>query len=828
MPSADSLPSSDTDIAIVGLAGRFPGARTPEQLWGNVAAGVESILPLTQADLRKAGVAAAVMNDPDYVAAAAQLDGVGEFDAEFFGCSPADAAMLDPQHRHFLECAWEAMEDAGHVPGRFQGTVGVYAGCGLNSYFLFNLLTNPDLATAAGLLGPRQPDLDKDALTTRVSTLLGLTGPSLGVQTACSTSLVAVHVACQQLLGRECDLALAGGVTIELPHGVGYRYNEGEILSPDGHCRAFDADASGTVFGSGVGIAVLRRMRDAVAAGDHIYAVVKGSAINNDGYAKVGYLAPSVDGQAAVVREALGISGVPADRIGYLEAHGTGTPVGDPIEIAALTQAYRASTERSGFCAIGSLKTNIGHLDTAAGIAGLMKAVKALEHRQLPPSLHFARPNPAIDFTSTPFAVNTALRPWPAPLDGPRCAAVNSLGVGGTNAHVILEEAPPLDAGGASGSAYLLVLSARTREALDSACTNLAAHLAAHPSLHVADVAFTLQTGRRAFDHRRVVAVSGVADAVSALTDLGRTGAETKARPAAPAVVFVFPDGGATHHEVGAGLFEEEPAFRAAVTRCVDAVRAAGGPGLSALPYATADAARPASTPGPVGSALAAFIADYALVRMYESWGLIPDALLGEGVGAYLAAHEAGVMSLEDALAMTRQRGAIPEGPSASFADVMASVTLRPPSRPVVSSITGEWGGVEMATADYWVRQASAPARDAEAVRCVASGREVVFMAMGDERGSSKLVLEAARFAPVVRPIPRRDEPQSDLVAALLALGALWVAGADVRWDALHHGRPRRRVPLPTYPFARTRHWVEPGRPGASAPVELQRGRADA
>jgi acyl transferase domain-containing protein len=275
MSSAASVPSSDTDIAIVGLAGRFPGARTPEQLWVNVAAGVESICPLTPAELRQAGVAAAVAADPDYVAAAALLAGVDEFDAEFFGCSPADAAMLDPQHRHFLQCAWEAMEDAGHVPGRFQGRVGVYAGCGLNSYFLFNLLTNPDLAAEAGLLGPRQPDLDKDALTTRVSTLLGLTGPSLGVQTACSTSLVAVHVACQQLLGRECDLALAGGVTIELPHGVGYRYHEGEILSPDGHCRAFDADARGTVFGSGVGIAVLRRLPDAVEAGDHIYAVVK-------------------------------------------------------------------------------------------------------------------------------------------------------------------------------------------------------------------------------------------------------------------------------------------------------------------------------------------------------------------------------------------------------------------------------------------------------------------------------------------------------------------------------------------------------------------------
>jgi acyl transferase domain-containing protein len=511
---------SDTDVAVIGMAGRFPGALTVDAFWANIAAGVESIGRLAPAALREAGVPEALLTDPAYVPVAAPLDGVECFDAGFFGLSDDEAVVLDPQHRHFLECTWEAIEDAGYVPERLAGRVGVYAGCGMASYVMVNLRSHPAIAAREGLTQPRHRGSDKDALSARVSTLFGFSGPSVGIQTACSTSLVAAHVACQQLLAGDCDVALAGGVTIELPHGVGYLYADGEILSPDGHCRAFDAAARGTVFGSGVGVVVLRRLADAEADGDHVYAVIKGSAVNNDGSAKVGYLAPSVDGQAAAVREALGVSAVDVERIGYIEAHGTGTPVGDPIEVAALTQAFRGSTARAGFCALGSVKTNIGHLDTAAGIAGLIKTVKALEHRLLPPTLHFTRPNPALELARTPFVVEAAPRPWPAPPDGPRAAGVNSLGVGGTNAHVILQEAPPVAAdAGTDAGPQLLVVSARTPDALGIAVSRLADWLERRPHLRLPDVAATLQAGRREFPCRRAVCVESLAEAVVALRD---------------------------------------------------------------------------------------------------------------------------------------------------------------------------------------------------------------------------------------------------------------------------------------------------------------------
>ena len=376
-------------IAIVGMAGRFPGARNIREFWQNLHDGVESIRDLSDSELRSAGATAEELANPEYVKRASVLDDVPLFDASFFGFSPRDASIMDPQHRHFLECAWEALEDAGHPPKQFDGSVGIFAGSGMNTYLIYNLLANRRLLESAGLFQLKQTGNDKDVLATRVSYQLDLRGPSINVQTACSTSLVAIHLACQSLLNFECDMALAGGVTIEIPHGLGYIYREGEILSRDGRCRSFDASSSGTVFGSGLGIVVLRRLEDALADRDNIRAVILGSAINNDGARKVGYLAPSVEGQAEVIAEALEFAGVGADEISYVEAHGTGTVVGDPIEVRALTKAFRKTSARSAYCGIGSLKTNVGHLDAAAGVAGLMKTVLALEHAQLPASLHF-------------------------------------------------------------------------------------------------------------------------------------------------------------------------------------------------------------------------------------------------------------------------------------------------------------------------------------------------------------------------------------------------------------------------------------------------------
>ncbi|MFP2899432.1 type I polyketide synthase, partial [Corallococcus sp. 4LFB] len=482
------------DVAIVGMAARLPGAKDVDQFWKNLCDGVESIRVFSDEELLAAGVDPAALKDPNYVRASPVLDDIESFDASFFNFSPLEAKVMDPQRRLFLESCWHALEDAGYTPEGFAGTIGVYAGAGLNTYLLQNVLGDEALVRNVGLQQLLIAS-DKDFLPTHVSYKLNLTGPSVNVNTACSTSLVALHFARQALILGECDMALAGGVSLNVPHLAGYHHVQDSILSPDGHCRAFDAQARGTLWGNGSGVVVLKRLADALADGDDIRAVIKGSAINNDGSTKVGYTAPSVEGQAKVIVQALATSDVAPESISYVEAHGTGTEVGDPIELAALTQAFRLHTDRKGFCAIGSVKTNIGHLNAAAGVAGLIKVVRALEERKLPPSLHFQTPNPKIDFDNSPFFVNTALTDWKRG-ETPLRAGMSSLGIGGTNAHVILEEAPARPARKEdSQDEQLLVLSARSPEALDRVTVLLADHLEAHPELSLRDVAFTLQRG---------------------------------------------------------------------------------------------------------------------------------------------------------------------------------------------------------------------------------------------------------------------------------------------------------------------------------------------
>ncbi|MFL5663135.1 MAG: type I polyketide synthase, partial [Ktedonobacteraceae bacterium] len=439
---------SGYQVAVVGMAGRFPGAGNVDEFWQNLRNGVESTTFFSDEELLEAGIDPALLQDPHYVKAKPMLKDSDLFDATFFGFTPREAELMDPQHRVFLECVWEALEDACYDPERFTGRIGLYAGQNMNSYLLFNLYPHQELLEQVGAFRIMIAN-DKDHLTTQTSYKLNLKGPSVTVQTACSTSLVAVHLACQNLLSGECDMALAGGVSVTVPQKTGYMYQEGGKASPDGHCRAFDAQAQGTVFGNGVGVVVLKRLEDALAAGDQVYAVIKGSAINNDGSAKVGYTAPSIEGQAEVIAEALAVAGVEPESISYIETHGTGTPLGDPIELAALSKAFQPFTAQTGFCAIGSVKTNVGHLNAAAGVTGLIKTVLALKHRELPPSLHFQTPNARIDFAHSPFYVNTQLRPWQAQGEGPLRAGVSSFGIGGTNAHVVLEEAPPREPSGA-------------------------------------------------------------------------------------------------------------------------------------------------------------------------------------------------------------------------------------------------------------------------------------------------------------------------------------------------------------------------------------------
>jgi acyl transferase domain-containing protein len=659
-------------IAIVGMACRFPGANTPDEFWANLVEGREARAELTDDALRAAGVRESLIRDPSYVKSAMPLAGVDQFDAGFFGFSPRDAAIMDPQHRHFLECSWEALEHAGYDPERFDGSIGVFGGSGHNAYLHLNLLGNRALEEQVGHFLLRHTGNDKDFLATRVSYAMNLRGPSVNVQTACSTSLVAVHLAVSSLLSLECDIALAGGVTIEMPLGHGYLFRDGEILSPDGRCRPFDQSAAGTVFGSGVGLVVLRRLDDALAAGDTIHAVILGSAVNNDGAAKLSYLAPSVDGQAAAIREALVVADVDPATVSFIECHGTGTKLGDAIEIAALRQAYGSSVG-GGECVLGSVKANVGHLDTAAGVAGLIKTVLAMRHRTIPGTLHFRAPNEHVVAHAPPFAVRHEASRWDPP-ERMR-AGVNSLGVGGTNAHVLLESPPAAARTAADRDVQLLPISARSPSALRQRVEDLRTALSdtAHA---LPDIAWTLQQGRHHFDHRAVVAVTGLAEAQQALGELasriGDVGA--KALPDVTGVSMLFSGGGAGHAGMGRELHESEPAYRKAIDRVCAIAR-----DRSLLDYDLRRLLTDPHSPDaahierPTRGLPALFATQYACAQLWESFGVLPTAVIGHSVGEYAAACVAGVLSVEDALTVVVRRAQLFETlPPGSMLSVLA------------------------------------------------------------------------------------------------------------------------------------------------------------
>ncbi|HEV8183195.1 MAG TPA: SDR family NAD(P)-dependent oxidoreductase, partial [Candidatus Angelobacter sp.] len=643
-----------SDIAVIGMNCRVPGAKSPEEFWENLKAGKESIVFFDDKELRAAGVPQETLDDPDYVKARATLDNIDLFDAAFFGFSPREAESLDPQHRLFLECAWELLERAGHGAPGSEELVGVYAGIGTNNY-VAGVLSHDGLAESLGRFSISMAN-DKDFLATNVSYKLNLKGPSVTVQTACSTSLVAVHAACQSIFSGECDMALAGGVSLDVPQKSGYPHKEGDILSPDGHCRAFDAKAQGTVPGSGVGVVLLKRLEDALADGDYVHAVIRGSAINNDGSAKVGYTAPSIEGQARVIRAAQALAEVEAESISYVEAHGTGTSIGDPIEIAALTEAFRSSTEKKRFCAIGSVKTNLGHLNTAAGVVGLIKTILSLEHRQIPPSLHFDAPNPKIDFDGSPVYVNKKLQDWTGPL--PLRAGVSSFGMGGTNAHVVLEEATERSLSNKSGPS-LLVLSAKTAGALKNAGINLAGHLKKHEDACLADVAYTLQTGRKNFAHRQAIVCEDREQAIRALEGIDPEFVRNGVAPQSePGVVFMFPGQGSQFIDMGRRLYESESAFRKIVDECSERLKPVLGLDLRHIMYPAEDqrenAAEQLRQTGITQPAT--FVIEYALARLWMKWGVQPQAMIGHSLGEYVAATIAGVITEEDALNLVAAR----------------------------------------------------------------------------------------------------------------------------------------------------------------------------
>ncbi len=655
-------------IAIVAMAGRFPGASTVEAFWDNLCAGRDSVSRFA-ADELDAGIPDAQRADPAYVPARGVFDDVDKFDAAFFGISPKEAELMDPQQRIFLELCWECIERAGHVPDATTEPVGVFAGMYNASYYQRNVLAHPDLVDKLGAFQVMLGN-EKDYIATRVAHKLNLTGPAVSVHTACSTSLVAISQAIDSLRAGRCSMALAGGIAVTCPVRSGHVYQEGGMLSADGHTRSFDADASGTVFSDGAAVVLLKRLSDAIADGNPIHAVVRGAAVNNDGGQKASFTAPSSEGQAAVIAMAHADAGVEARSIGYVEAHGTATPMGDPIEIEGLTRAFRQSTDDTDFCVVGSVKSNVGHLLMAAGAAGVIKTAYALRERCLPPTAHFRHPNPVIDFARTPFRVSGELAPWNALEGQPRRAGVSSFGVGGTNAHVVMEEAPAVAPSDPGDGPQVLTLSARTPVALGEAVARLADHLEREPALNVADVAWTLAVGRKAFPHRIAVAAASAADAVVLLRSADVSANASKSRPVQAAdVVFMFPGQGCQYAGMGRALYAAEPAFRAAFDDCAQVLDVELGQDLRALVFGDdADALLPTAIMQP-----AIFSIEYALARWWMSHGVVPTAMVGHSVGEFVAATLAGVFSLPDALRLVARRGRLMQ---AQPAGAMLSVRL--------------------------------------------------------------------------------------------------------------------------------------------------------
>src|SRR3984957_13952405 len=643
-------------IAVIGMRGRFPGANDLDTYWKNLAEGVESISILSQQDMRASGIPDHISRLPGYVNASPMLDGIDQFDAQFFGFSARDAALTDPQHRLFLETAWEVLEDAGYDPETFPGPIGVFGGSEMSTY-LYHLYQNQDaLKYIDGM--QLMVTNDKDHLCTQVSYRLNLRGPSVAVQTTCSTSLVAISLACESLHHHRCDMALAGGVTVRVPQRGGYYYAPGSILSPDGHCRPFDVNAQGTIVGSGVGIVALRRLADALAERDNIRAVIIGTGINNDGNDKVGYTAPSSRGQSGAIRAALRMSGVSPDSIGYVEAHGTGTILGDPIEISALTEVFRDSTKRRGFCCIGSVKSNFGHLSCAAGVAGLIKTILSLEHGAIPPTVHFTAPNPAIDLAAGPFYVTRKLSPWER--NGkPRRAGVSSFGVGGTNAHLVVEEAPGRAPSKPSRSFQLLTLSARSAAGLNRMAKRLADHLETHPEIALSDAAATLHVGRRSFRFRRAVMVAAD-DRNRAIASLREPhAAHAEAALEERSVIFMFPGQGSQHPGMAEDLYCAEPLVRSIIDRCAQILEVHLQADLRSFIFPPAKKQKSAAETlkDTKWAQPALFMVSYALASLWQSWGIQPAVMIGHSIGEYVAATLAGVLNLEDALTIVSRRG---------------------------------------------------------------------------------------------------------------------------------------------------------------------------
>lgn len=885
---------ADRDIAIVGMALKVPGASDPDQFWENLRTGKESISRFERHEL----AFPEEFDRPDFVPVKGIIEDIDKFDAAFFGILPKDAKIMDPQQRIFLELAWEAMERAGYQPDNHSERIGVYAGAYFDSYLLANLCTDQEFLSdliPQIQVGSLQTELgnDKDYLATRVAFKLNLRGPAMTLQTACSTSAVAIAEACRSIRDGVCDMALAGGVTVTLPYKRGYFYTEQGMLSGDGHCRAFDEKASGTVFANGAGVVMLKRLSDAVRDRDHIHAVIRGTGINNDGGVKHSYTAPSVDGQVGVIHMAHEDAGIDPCTIGAIEAHGTGTPLGDPIEVTALTKAFReAGVSKNQFCSIGSLKTNVGHLDVASGVCGVIKATLSLEKEELPPLLHFEKPNPKIDFADSPFYPGAKLQEWKTKEgDEPRRAGVSSFGVGGTNVHIVLEEAPAIESEPSARDAQLFLLSARTEAALEKAAENLAGFAETAPAnADPADVAWTLAIGRKPFRHRRAVVATGFEDLREQLSKRAAPGIADQSNPA---VNFMFPGQGSQHINMARSLYESEPRFRQLIDHCSEILQPHLGLQLTDVLFSENESDVEANSEILKNTTLAQpaiFVIEYAMADLWKHWGVEPSVMIGHSVGEFVAACHAGVFSLEDGLRLLADRGRLmgelpgggmlsvrlpedkvlerlpdtldlaainsPElcvvaGPHDElqkfcealtadtivakllhtshafhsrmmepvvdqFAACFESISLHAPDNPIFSTVTGDWL-TEKETCDprYWAKHLREPVRFSQAVIHLAGSEESqIFLEVGPGQTLGGLALQSIDRAAghtILATCKHVKENGADHAKMLQSLGRLWSKGVEIDWKAFYGEEIRKRVPLPTYPFERKRHWVEPG-----------------
>lgn len=874
------------DIAIIGMAGKFPGAENLEEFWRTIESGREEVILYTNEELENKGIDKSLLSNVNYVPASPSLTSADKFDSYFFGFTPKEADYMDPQHRLFLEACYEAIENAGYRNENTKQLIGVFGGCGMNNYLVKNLVNYQDTPASLGELLTTIYN-NSDYMTTRVSYKLNLKGPSIDIQTACSTSLVAVHIACQSLISRECDIALSGGAVVNIPHNEGYLFEHGSISSPDGHCRPFDKDANGTIFGEGVGVVVLKRLEDAVNDHDYIWAVIKGTAINNDGSQKVGYMAPGIQGQSRVIISALEKAEVNPESIGYIEAHGTGTKMGDPIEFSSLTTAFRQFTRKTNFCALGSVKGNIGHLDAAAGIAGLIKTVLLLKNRKLPPLTNFKEPNPELDIEESPFYFNTSLRDWTIADGSPRRAGVSAFGIGGTNAHCILEEAPEMVRVKSGKRFHLLPLSAKSSKGLLKQKENLIRYLRESKE-SVEDIAFTLQKGRDTFNHRMILVCDKmdcniVADRNDYSFDIA---GEAKLRE--PKIAFMFTGQGSQYIGMGKDLYNDFDLFRNIIDTAREILLDYDMDILNYIKNEPDDAMIEEINQTRIAQPVL-FSIQYATARLLEEFGIHPNALIGHSIGELTAACIAGVFSFQDGLKIVAERGRImqEQKPGAmlavrlpfetlipqligrteislinapglcvvsgdfneirnleeklksempdvftsrlktshafhsyliepavkKFTDNISTYKFNEPSLPLISNTTGRWAdGKQIQDPVYWGRHIRSKVDFASGINELIKDENVFLLEIGPGTTLTALLAEFPKGKNILatNTIRHPKDKINDTNHFLKAVGKIWVSGIPINWDRYYHDEIRGRVPLPTYPFQKTKHWLEP------------------